>query len=174
MPCYLFDLWNRSLKIPAKRKKSDQPMHNYSRHHFVCLSMQNKLQLHLISQAGQQKLFIVSKIVPIMFDLSGLQGLDNLGTKYMSGSLVRIYYLTNVFYFPNNFKRDLGLLDQERQADFIGHDQYQRLPDQNDILVLCAVIPTKIFETSLYNPKVQIDRSFDPQSLHLPNRLLFR
>ena len=72
--------WNLSLKILAKRKKSDQPMHNYSRHHFVCLSMQNKLQLHLISQAEYQKLLIVSKIVSIMFDISGLQGLDNLGT----------------------------------------------------------------------------------------------
>lgn len=42
--------------------------------------MQNKLQLHLISQAEYQKLLIVSKIVSIMFDISGLQGLDNLWT----------------------------------------------------------------------------------------------
>ena len=47
---------NRSLMKQATQKTSDQPMHNYSRHRFVDLSMQNKFQLHSISPTKLQKL----------------------------------------------------------------------------------------------------------------------
>ena len=48
---------NRSLMKQATQKTSDQPMHNYSRHRFVDLSMQNKFQLHSISPTILQKLY---------------------------------------------------------------------------------------------------------------------
>ena len=47
---------NPSLMTLATQKTSDQPKHNCSRHRFVCLSMQNILQWHLILQARWQKL----------------------------------------------------------------------------------------------------------------------